>query len=197
MWLDKARAVLRATEIPEGESGDWKIEKFTVSDHDAKFFNLRCDLNFQHHRRIEPGTYTRLWNKKALVMSDTPAEVRDQLMFTSTAQGVVLVNGLGLAVTTRLLLAKPDVTRVIVNEISQDVINLVLKYIKNDKLTVNHANAFEWKPPKGFRFDAVWHDIWNDICADNLPDMRKLHRRYGHWADTQGSWGRDQINRRW
>lgn len=197
MWLEDAREVLRATEIPEGQSGDWKVEKYTVSEEDAKFFNLRCHLNFEHTRVIDPGTYTSLKNKTALVMSDTPAEVRDQLFFTLRAQGVVLINGLGLAVTTRLLLAKSDVTQLIVNEISQDVINLVAKYVKDDRLTVNHVDAFEWKPPKGFRLNAVWHDIWNNICEDNLPDMKKLHRRYGHWADSQGSWGRDQIHRRW
>jgi hypothetical protein len=32
---------------------------------------------------------------------------------------------------------------------------------------------------KGKRYDMVWHDIWDDICSDNLEGMAKLHRKYG------------------
>jgi len=57
-------------------------------------------------------------------------------------------------------------------------------------------NAFEWKPPKGFHLDYVYHDIWDDLCADNLEGMKKLHRKYGKWTDNQMSWGRKYIEGR-
>ena len=51
-------------------------------------------------------------------------------------------------------------------------------------------DAFEYKPPKGKRYDAVWHDIWDGICTDNLKDMKKLHRKYGKNSNYQASWAR-------
>ncbi len=31
-------------DVPEGESGDWKIERFTVSDKDISIHNIRCSF---------------------------------------------------------------------------------------------------------------------------------------------------------
>ena len=63
------------------------------------------------------------------------------------------------------------------------------------KLNIICADALEWKPPKGTRYNAVWHDIWDNICGDNLDDMKKLHRKYGRRTNWQGSWCRDQCER--
>ena len=49
--------------------------------------------------------------------------------------------------------------------------------------------------PRGMKFTVVWHDIWNHICSDNLPDMHKLHRKYGRRTDWQGSWARHLCER--
>jgi hypothetical protein len=51
----------------------------------------------------------------------------------------------------------------------------------------------EYRPDAGARFGAIWHDIWDSICEDNLDQMKTLHRRYGRRCDWQGSWGRDTI----
>jgi hypothetical protein len=39
----------------------------------------------------------------------------------------------------------------------------------------------------------VWHDIWLDLCTDNLEGMGKLHRKYGRRTDWQGSWEKDRL----
>lgn len=62
-------------------------------------------------------------------------------------------------------------------------------------MQIINADAFAYKPPKSKRYGAVWHDIWANICADNLPEMHKLHRKYGRIADWQGSWCRWQCER--
>ena len=65
-------------DIPEGQSGDWKVEKFTVSEEEAKLNNLRAAFSFSDRgREIEPGEYTRLRRNGVVVLSDTPAEIRD------------------------------------------------------------------------------------------------------------------------
>ena len=54
----------------------------------------------------------------------------------------------------------------------------------------HQADALEYKPPRGEQYDVVWHDIWPNICTDNLPEMHKLHRKYGRRCNWQGSWCR-------
>lgn len=194
--------LLQKVDIPEGESGDWKVERFTVSDEDAKFNNLRAAIGASS-RWIMPGEYTRLTHCGYVVMSDTPVELRDHFEVVDRAKGQVLIHGLGLGVVTEACLRKPEVDHVIVIEISEDVIKLVGTYLKErwgNRLTILRADSLTWKPPKGFRYDVVWYDIWPDLCADNLGDMKLLHRRYGRRCDWQGSWGRSIVeshNRRY
>ena len=182
--------------IPEGQSGDWKVEKFTVSKKDAEFFNLRAMISFSGGgRTIDPGTYTRLVRNRETIMSDTPAEIGDHLWFMQDAIGNVLLNGLGLGVVLSGVLLKDEVEKVVVNEISEDVIKLVAPHFKDDRITINHTDVFTWNP-NGMRFNFIWHDIWDNICEDNLKEMKLLHRKYGHYLQKphyQGSWCRDRV----
>lgn len=181
-------------DIPAGTSGEWSVEKFTVSKEDERLGHLRAMFSSSSRGRYVPaGTYTRLRCNGSTVMSNTPDEIDDFYEFLHHATGNVLINGLGLGVVLDACLAKPEVTHVTVVEVSEDVINLVGIHFQKkhgDRVTIVQADALEYKPPKGSHFDAVWHDIWTDICADNLPEMKKLHRKYGRVADWQGSWCR-------
>lgn len=182
--------------IPEGTSGNWQVEHFTVTEDDIRIFNMRCAFQPGGYRRMmEPGTYERLMRGRHVVMSNTPAEKGDYRWFVYKATGRVLLNGLGLGCVLRDLLDKPDIENVTVIEKSPDVIALVAPHIIDHRVTIIEADAFEWKPPKGVRYDAVWHDIWDDICADNLPEMHTLHRKYGRRADYQESWCRGECER--
>lgn len=108
------------------------------------------------------------------------------------------MNGLGLGLIVGCMLEKEQVNHVTVIEISAEVIELVgTHYLKKygDRLTIIHADALEYKPSKGQRFNTVWHDIWPTICSDHLPDMHKLHRKYGRRCDWQGSWCRYLMER--
>lgn len=184
--------------IPEGVSGDWRVEKFEVTQEGANMWNLRVAINpGRGHTLIEPGHYTRLVRRNTsfkdgtVVMSDTPGEVETNRYFVTMAKGNVLINGLGLGVVLQMILAKDDVKHVTVIENSKDVIKLVAPHFTDPRLEIIHADALEWKPPRGMRYDAVWHDIWDYICADNLPEMKRLHSKYGRRAKWQGSWGRE------
>ncbi|MBN2302083.1 MAG: hypothetical protein JXN60_06145 [Lentisphaerae bacterium] len=197
--------------LPEGQSGNWKVEKFTISKREATLYNVNA-----HGRPVREGTYTRLVRNGKVVMSDTPAEKRDHFEPVYRAYGRCLVNGLGLGMIVSAMLEKkkhrylpgdhvppgkfddkaliPTVEHVTVIEKDADVIALVglpLKERYGDRLTIIHADAFEYTPSKGERYDFVWHDIWDNICSDNLSEMHKLHRKYGRYCKWQGSWGRD------
>jgi len=204
------RSLIDKVNIPEGQSGNWRVEHFEISEDEAKFENMRCAINGRN-RYIRPGNYTRLMHNDTVVMSDTPAEMRDHYEAVRAASGHCLVNGLGLGMVVCAMLDKrvddrgvrtddPNtklaVDHVTVIEKSEDVIRLVgpaLEARYGDRLTIVHADAYDYKPPKGVRYNAVWHDIWNHLCVDNLPLMHKLHRKYGRRAEWQGSWGRELL----
>ena len=182
--------------IPDGKSGDWEVSTFPVSKNAANMFNLRQMINFTH-RDIVPGDYKRLTWKGSTIMSNTPAEVNDHWEFFSKAKGHVLINGLGLGVCIIALLERPEVESITVIEISEDVIKLVAPtFEKYPQVTIIHADAYEWKPPKGMRYDYVWHDIWPAICTDNIEGMKKLHYKYGRRTNWQRSWCRKECEQR-
>jgi len=180
--------------IPEGKSGNWAVEKFIVSEQEATAFNLRNKIQlFQGRpdRPIKSGEYTRLVHNDSVVMSDTPAEVYDLIDLEYNAKGRVLISGLGLGIAAEIVLQIPLVTEVIVVEIDNDVVKLVglhlcAKYEKS--LVIVNDDIFKWKPMKGVRYGAVWHDIWGSICSDNLPEMKKLKSKFCRRADWQGFW---------
>lgn len=187
--------------IPDGKSGPWKIERFTITKEAADSFNLGQVMSSAGSgigpRTVDPGTYVRLRHKdRGVVMSNTRAEMRDHIEPWQKAKGECLIMGLGLGMISLACLRKPEVTKVTVIERDPYVINLVaptLIYHYGDKINVIPADALEWKPPKDVRYGMVWHDIWDAISEENKPEMSKLHRRFGRRTDWQGSWGKWQI----
>ena len=179
-------------DVPEGKKGEWSVEHFVVNEEDEKLGKLRAIFSGRG-RFVPAGTYTALKRNGATVMTDTPDEIGDHRVAIQKAKGNCLINGLGLGVVLKAILEKSEVKHVTVIEKSAEVIALVgLHYKKqfDSKLTIINADALDWKPPKGTFYGMVWHDIWNDICSDNLPEMHRLHRKYGKRSAWQGSWCR-------
>lgn len=178
--------------VPDGISGNWAVESFTVEDGDTSQFISAL----KYGRSVPGGKYKRLVRNGTTVMSNTPDEIRDFLPFTFKAHGSIIINGLGLGVLLKKLLSKDDVTEITVIEKSYDVINLVAEtYLKDKRVSIICADAFEFKPPKGKQYNYAWHDIWDYICSDNLKEMHTLHRKYGRRVDYQESWCRAQCER--
>lgn len=175
-------------DVPDGVSGDWRIETKEISEGRARLLAAMS----KSRRYVPAGTYKLLIRGFVTVMSNTPDEIADHHDFYWNAKGRVLVNGLGLGMAIEMVIQRVDHMTIVEN--SPDVIALVAPhYLAKypDKLEIVHADAFEYQPPKGVRYNAVWHDIWDNICADNPPEMARLHRKYGRRADWQGSWARD------
>lgn len=173
--------------VPDGVSGDWRVETFVVSQKDSDWTRIRA--TFHPNEFVAAGTYKRLMRRNTVVMSNTEMELRTNRAIISAAHGRILINGLGLGVVLTAILEKPQVEHVTVVEKSDDVIKLVAPSFAKDRVTIIHGDAFDHAPMKGERFGAVWHDIWDSICGDNLAQMRQLKQKYCRRTDWQGCWG--------
>ena len=179
-------------DVPDGISGNVKVETFEVPDKD---FSQMISM-MKYGRGVPAGKYKRLMIDGSCVMSNTPDEIRDFSSFVYKAKGSVLVNGLGLGVLLKALLNKPEITDITVIEKSKDVIKLVAPiYLTDNRVTIINADAFKYKSSKDKKYNAVWHDIWNYICGDNYDEMKTLHRKYGQKTSYQESWCRDRCKR--
>ena len=196
----------RADAIPEGEFGRWKVERFTVEEESLGRMHYALE-----GRDVPAGTYTRLVRRRSengvtgdvalwdtLVMSDTPAELDDHMDFwgyVRLLRGHVLIHGLGLGCAVRMAL-QAGAERVTVVELDRDVIAHVAPYLDPRRVAVVQGDAFILRHPVGSRWSVVWHDVWDELCEDNLPLMTKLHRKFGGRCDWQGSWSREFLERR-
>lgn len=196
----KQRLPLAKVDVPEGDSGLWRIERFTVTEEGAQRFNFSLAIRGGGHRSIVPGVYTKLQHSKAIepMMSDTPAEMWDHREPVQRATGRVLIMGLGIGLVVENCLRKPDVAQVTVIERDPDVIALVAPHYRQKygaRFRLIQADALEFRPAKGEWWDVIWHDIWPTICADNLPEMATLKRRFARRCDWQGCWSQEEARR--
>ena len=193
------------SKVPIGKSGDWEVKKINVNKEEADWHNLRCSVKREERgREIEVGEYTQLLRNNSTIMSDTPAELRDFDDFIVKAQGHVLITGLGLGLVTKAVCDKENVKSVTVIEQSEDVFNLVGNHITSEKLTIIIADAYTFDPypilkKLGIKkFDYMWHDIWDDICGDNIKmfvRMKDHYQPYMKAGKRQGFWAeRECIN---
>lgn len=177
--------------LEEGASGDWKLEKFSVSEPQAKFHNMR-EL-FHSHRFINSGDYWRLVYKGEVVMSNTPAEIIDHSSFIAKAKGKVLIAGLGLGMVAKALLDNDCVSHITIVEKNSDVINLVSQFYNDKRISIIHQDIFDFNPTDVYDF--AWFDIWTYISGDNYKDMQRLNRKFGNFAKVKEHWCYDQCKR--
>lgn len=169
--------------IKEGKQGVAEIVHYEISKEESQMSWIRAMM-----RRDEPvkeGKYVKLKINGSLYMSDTQMEKRSNRGFVANANGNVLIAGLGIGLIIAPLLKRENVTKITVIEKYQDVIDLVAPNFKSEKLEIICADILEWKPEKGIKYDTIYFDIWQDICADNLEEINKLHRRFKSYLNRE------------
>lgn len=182
--------------LPEGKSGVWEVKHFEVSKNDAEWTRMRAVISSEGMRAYVPaGKYTYLKRSGQAIMSNTPSEMNDFAHFVRIAKGNILINGLGLGCVVKALLSKKDVTGIIVIEKSKDVINLIAPSFQDKRLNIINADALKYQPAKKEKYDFVWHDIWDNICSDNLSEMNTLHKKYSKKTKWQDSWAKQLCKR--
>jgi hypothetical protein len=197
-------------DLPEGQVGRWAIERFTVRE------GVRLQPYYLvYGRDCPPGTYTGLVRYEDgspeigetmdgatylgghEVMTDLPGEIEDHadvMEAIRTRGGRILIHGLGLGLIVKFALAQPNVTRVDVVELNQDVIDLVAHhYDRDERLQIHYGNAFTYEWPDDAHWTVAWHDIWDNYLLVNLGEMEFLRQRFAGRADWQGFWSRDYL----
>lgn len=192
----KRYAPMRVT-VPCGKSGPWTVQKFQT-EMSLEYLRLARD-----GRPSGLGQFTALSHKhRGIVMSDTIPEIDDLRPYRHLLRGHVLISGLGLGmvihILTKIKQHSDALTSITVLEKDADVIALTADhYRKSDpRVTVIHADALIWTPPKNAVYDAAWHDIWDEICEDNRPQMTALRRRYQRYVvkGQQYCWGQMYLD---
>ena len=189
--------------IPEASIGDYRIEHFEVTEREANHYSL---FNMQSYlaRMMQAGKFCRLvrgsgWSQSVL-MSDTHAERNTNEDVVRQAHGRVLLAGLGLGMIVCPIAKKPEVSEVVVVEISQEVIQLVEPPLRQylgkdaDKLKIVHCDIFEYQPEG--KFSTIYFDIWGDYSGDEYPDTKTLHKKFrkflnrtdNHFMDSWMRW---------
>ncbi len=197
-------ATLRMVDyLSEGTHGAAEIQHFEVSPEDAKWTQMRASIS-GHDDYVPEGRYAKLLVRRDLWMSDTPMEWRSNWGAIRMARGQTLIGGLGLGMIVCAMLEKkqpPD--RITVVEKEADVLALVGSQLLNkfgpERLRLVQGDVYKWKPAKGERFDAIYFDIWQDVCTDNLAGMSKLHQRFKSYKAKGGwmaSWKQDELKYR-
>lgn len=185
-----------AEKLPEGELGLARIKHFTLDAKAAAFTSMRAAITGGREAPIREGSYAQLFVGNTLMMSDTQMERRSNAHFVRAAKGHVLIAGLGLGMIVHAILENPEVLSVTVVEKYADVIKLVGPTLTDPRVKCVEGDVLTWRPEKGTKFDVIYHDVWPDICADNLKEIQFLHRAFrrflapGGW---QNSWMRETL----
>lgn len=195
--------------VPDGKSGNVKIDTFKLTDSEIGLDNLRRWREGEDWACVRPGTYQRLVIDDEVVMSNTQMEARTNKPVLDNAKGHVLITGLGLGIVPALLAKKRGVKSVIVIERNHDVVKLVAPHMPA-KVRVVQGDAYTWcLPPlrggKDWRgemisipsmFEFTWHDIWTTYGRDNLPLFKKMRAHHRPWSVHQECWCEVESMRR-
>lgn len=183
--------------IPEGEARDCRVEHFDVDEKAAAYTRIREAV--AREIPVPVGRYCRLFVGRSLVMSDTPFEQDTNREFVRHAWGDVLIAGLGLGVVLVPVLQKMGVSSVTVIEKHRGVIELVgpaMTDLGGNKLRIELADIFTWRPPRGAKWHTIYFDIWPNTCVANLEDIAKLKRRFQKRKMVRGwmgAWQEDRL----
>lgn len=165
--------------INESSCGNYKIVK-KISD----------DEKLQGYMYINDKDYnvpvTQLIKEDTSLMRITPKEIEGSYQAISFAYGKVGIVGLGLGYVAQEIAKKDNVDKVIVYEISEEVIDLYNRNFKpNKKIEIINCNAFE---AESETFDFFYVDIYEyKLSMQVVEDYKKFNEL--HTIEEYCFWG--------
>jgi hypothetical protein len=181
-------------DIPTGKSGIFEVDESLIEGCVPALSLREAILTGRPQVKVQinpPGMrVVRLKEGKRVWMSNHPQEVYSHYQCLTGLKGHVLVGGLGLGMAVKLLRKNPAVTKITVVERSQDVINLVAKYVISPPDEVVCADLFKYlrecKKEKA-KFDSAYYDIWQadseHTFSTLVHPLRLLSNGVVPWTD--------------
>jgi len=174
----------------------FSIMKFRIEKSALERANTR-PANPLVDRTLEPGEYAKLYdeNLERTIMSNSPMEFYTNYEFIKKCRGDVLIGGLGLGLVVLLAEKKPEVKSITVAEKHLEIIRLVAsQIIFNSKVLIEHSDIFNFASQR--RYDTIYFDIWDDVCAANYEEMKRLRGKYAGYLNDggwMGCWSEDEC----
>ena len=98
------------TVVPEGQSGNYKIEHFDISESEAKLARMRAVISSDSMgTHIKSGRFAKLTINSSIIMSDAGGDrwASREAIYSST--GNVLIAGLGIGMILTVIVPKVEV----------------------------------------------------------------------------------------
>lgn len=190
------------------DDGSITVKPFQLTHRQVQHIKMRDAINGRSWQSIglkHDHTYIGFYRQGNIWMSDTPMEKRTNRPVINHAAGDVLILGMGMGLVLPPLLQAPEIQSITVIEVDEQVISLVLpqlqKHYTTDNLNIIHGDGFhpEKHLPKNARYDYIWFDIWQNICADNWEEIKMLQKKYKSYLNpanpkaTTQAWLEDYI----
>lgn len=180
--------------IKDESIGAYKVITKVLTEQDAKFYNLRAILNNRLESLVNAGTYKVLIKDGEIVMSNTQLEITTHQEAIEKAKGNILVAGLGLGMFLTAIKDKKEINRIVVLEKSKEVIQMIGKYYKDDKIEIINEDIFDFDTKANF--DLIWLDIWNDFDNSNLEEMEYLKEKFSSNSKEILCWSEDILRKK-
>lgn len=164
--------------IPPGTLGVAEL----IHDTPSPLDRLRGAM---HGQPLTRSKYARLIIRGECYMTDAEFERETNAEFLEHASGDVLIAGLGIGLILDPVLEHCSSVTVVEKE--PDVVALIGPHFT--KCNIICADIFEWEPPKGTKYHAIYFDIWPDICGDDSDEAARLHKKFRKYLN-KGGWMR-------
>ena len=180
---------------PEKEKkGCATITPYEFDSKDDILFNLRAIRDGGGLFKMYDGDYVKLHVDGELMMSDTAMERKSNKEIVENAKGKVIIAGLGLGVILTQILENENVSKVVVVEKYQDVIDLVKPKFTHPKLEIVNSDIHQFETDE--TFDTIYLDIWPTISTDNLDEIFELEFKFRKILNIDGyidSWMKNLL----
>jgi hypothetical protein len=167
------------------QSGAWRLGKLPFSICEGYWSGLQQVYGMDV-----------LLRRNNVWMSLSPMEIESQGIGIEFARGHVVIFGMGMGWAAAMSALKPEVERVTVVELDDDIIDLHrrldlfarLPGHAGEKVRVIEGDALEWKPDG--HVDLLMPDIWLDMVSwERAEETREMQDNVG--ADGVYFWGQE------
>jgi spermidine synthase len=175
------------------ESDNYLIFKRILTPEELSLWKGNIGENYKDKTQIGKE-YLFLCHKglEKTMMSNHESETITNQKFIDSANGDVLIFGLGLGLIVFPLLKESEIKTITIVELDKGLIQMVSPIIRFQdplrKVKIINGDCFSWETQE--RFDTIYFDIWETIDEKAYSEMGILEKRYlknlkdGGWIDS-------------